>query len=93
MAGVPETPGGMIGLLLATALRSVSGLGSRGAERRARRQAEHDERMARRQRQQWLELVQRQMARGRAGDASQQDAITALRGRGGRSSKLDREFF
>jgi hypothetical protein len=65
----------------------------RRAEAQAAKQAERtrraDERAARAQLQQWREMVERQMSRGHAGNASAEEAAAALRGRGGRVSPLD----
>ena len=65
--------------------------GSGAPDVRAR--AEEEARASRAQQKKWLEEVSRQMARGKAGDASQKDARAALRGRGGRPSKLDDRMF
>jgi hypothetical protein len=64
-----------------------------GARARARGRARADERTSRRRQQQWLDGVRRQKARGEAGDATQDEARAALRGRGGRQSELDERFF
>jgi hypothetical protein len=56
---------------------------------RARRQARAAERASRARQQQWFEGMQRQMARGKGGYASPEEARKALRGRGGRRSPLD----
>jgi hypothetical protein len=63
------------------------------AKRQAAQQASENERKAKEQRRKWLEHVRKQMARGEAGDASQEDARSALRGRGGRPNPLDDQFF
>ena len=84
--------GSMLGLVIVGLLQSVSGSSVRRAKRRARREAAHAEHKARLQRQQWFALMQKQMARGSAGDASPDEARAALRGSGGRASKLDKEF-
>jgi hypothetical protein len=68
-----------------------------GSERRARaraaQEALEDERASLNQQRKWREEVEHQMARGRAGFASEADARAALRGKGGRSSNLDRRKF
>jgi hypothetical protein len=83
----------MVATLVVGILQSAASSRLRGAERRARAQAEREEREARKQRREWLEYVARQMSIGEAGDASQELAQEALRGAGGRPSKLDEEFF
>ena len=62
-------------------------------EARLRREAARAEHAARVQRQQWFELMQKQMARGTAGDATAEEAVAALHGSGGNSSTHDKEFF
>jgi hypothetical protein len=66
-----------------------------GAGRRsqARWKAREDQRASQAQQKKWLEQVSRQMARGTAGDASQEDARAALQGRGGKPSDLDDKWF
>lgn len=59
----------------------------------AKRQARQDQRASQAQQKKWLEQVSRQMARGQAGDASQEDARAALRGRGGKPSDMDDQWF
>jgi hypothetical protein len=66
---------------------------ARDAARRARRQTESNERIQREQRRQWFEQVQRQNVRGHAGNATQEEARAALRGRGGRPNPLDDRWF
>jgi hypothetical protein len=73
---------------------SLFGLGSQGRARgRAARQARADERASRRQRQEWFDVVERQKTRGDAGNATQEEAREALRGRGGRPNPLDERRF
>jgi hypothetical protein len=89
--------GTVIGLLLSAVIQLVVGIlrlvfrlltaGSVAAKRGAA------ERASRRQQQKWLEDVQRQMARGKAGNASEKDAQAALRGSGGRPSKFDDRWY
>jgi hypothetical protein len=70
------------------------GLGSeRRARARAARKARADQRASREQQRKWFEAVERQKARGEAGFASELEARAALRGRGGRPSKLDGRWF
>ena len=57
------------------------------------RQARADQRASRRRQQEWFEAVARQRARGHAGFASEAEARSALAGRGGRPSNLDRRRF
>ena len=68
-----------------------------GSEQRARaraaRKARADERASREQQRKWFEAVERQKARGEAGFASEAEAQAALRGKGGRPSKLDDDWF
>jgi hypothetical protein len=64
-----------------------------GGKAAARRKAREDQRASEAQQKKWLEQVSRQMARGTAGDASQEDARAALRGRGGKPSDLDDKWF
>lgn len=66
---------------------------ARDAARLARRQMEISERIQQEQRRQWLEMVQRQNVRGHAGNATQEEAREALRGRGGRANPLDNRWF
>src|SRR3954454_482517 len=69
-------------------------MGSLSAARgRAARKARADERASREQQQKWLEAVERQKARGDADFASEAEARAALRGKGGRPSKLDDRWF
>ncbi len=60
---------------------------------RAARKARADERASREQQQKWFAAVARQKARGEAGFASEAEAQAALRGKGGRPSKLDERWF
>jgi RPA family protein len=62
-------------------------------ERQARERAEQQAAAAEQQRQKWFEQVERQMARGTAGNASREHARAALRGRGGRPNPLDDTLF
>jgi len=57
------------------------------------RRARKDRREHARAEEAALKLVQGQMARGRAGDATEAQAHEALRGRGGRANKLDERWF
>jgi hypothetical protein len=57
------------------------------------RQARADQRASRRRQQEWFEAVARQRARGHAGFADEAEARSALAGRGGRPSNLDRRRF
>jgi hypothetical protein len=63
------------------------------ARGRATRKARADERASRQQQQKWHEAVERQKARGDADFASEAEARAALRGKGGRPSKLDDRWF
>lgn len=63
------------------------------ARRRAIRQSRRAELRARELANEKLQQVERQMARGAAGDASQEEAREALRGRGGRANPLDERWF
>jgi hypothetical protein len=87
----------MLGDIVVSAGRDAVSLWRWGAARRARAQAEQDARAAERevraQHEKWLKMVEQQMARGRAGDASQQEAQAALSGRGGRPNELDDRWF
>jgi hypothetical protein len=86
-------PLSLLGILIAGVVQSASASRIRGAERRARWEAARAEHQARLRRQQWYSLVQQQLARGSAGDASADQAMAALRGSGGRVSKQDEEYF
>lgn len=79
--------------ILRPVVRLVFGSSSRGAERRAAHAIRKAEREARQQRREWFDAVERQKTRGDAGDATQDEAIEALRGRGGRSNPLDERKF
>jgi len=63
------------------------------AQARAGSNAREAERKAEAQRQEWMDIVRQQHARGRAGPASQDKARAALRGRGGRPNPLDDRWF
>jgi hypothetical protein len=63
------------------------------ARNRAVADARAGDRQARRQRRQWFDLVERQRVRGHAGNATQEEARAALRGRGGRPNPLDDRWF
>jgi hypothetical protein len=86
---VAQTGSDVIGLWLRARARKAQAQ----AQRLAEQQARENERKAKDQRRKWLEHVRKQMARGEAGDASQEDARAALRGRGGRPNPLDDQFF
>jgi hypothetical protein len=60
---------------------------------RTSRRAQAHERASRRQRDEWVEQVRRQKARGGARDATEAEAVAVLRGRGGRRSPLDDRKF
>jgi hypothetical protein len=64
-----------------------------GARRRATHNARVAERASRKQQQKWFEDIEQQKARGDAGFASEDEAQVALRGKGGRPSKLDDQWF
>jgi hypothetical protein len=66
---------------------------ARTAMEAAAQKALADERAALKQQQAWFEEVARQKARGQAGFASEAEARAALRGKGGRNSKLDGRKF
>ena len=59
---------------------------ARRAEKRARREAEA-------QQKKWRDLVERQKVRGEAGNATYEEAAEALRGAGGRPNPLDQRKF
>ena len=71
-------------------LRWMVGLSPR---QRAERRAQARDRASRRQRDEWVQRVREQNARGRARDATEAEAQAALRGRGGRRSPLDDRKF
>jgi hypothetical protein len=71
-------------------LRWMVGLSPR---QRANRRAQARERASRRQREEWIQRVREQSARGRAREATEAEAQAALRGRGGRRSPLDDRKF
>ena len=71
-------------------LRWMIGLSPR---QRANRRAQARERASRRQREEWVRQVRAQKARGGARDATEAEAVAALRGRGGRRSSLDDRKF
>ena len=71
-------------------LRWMMGLSPR---QRANRRAQARERASRRQREEWVRQVREQRARGGARDATEAEAVAALRGRGGRRSPLDDRKF
>jgi hypothetical protein len=84
-----ELVGGLWNLGAQT-MRDAETLSTQANAARAARAAERASRM---QQQKWLDDVRRQNARGKAGNASPEDAAAALRGRGGRPNKLDNEWF
>src|SRR4051812_36668392 len=96
-----EMLGSAVGDVVRVAFRVTFGvgmfalrMGSLGFARgRAARQARAGERASRRQQKTWFEAVERQKARGDAGFASEAEAQAALRGKGGRQSKLDDRMF
>jgi hypothetical protein len=57
------------------------------------RKALEDARASRKQQQEWFEEVARQKSRGKAGFADEAEAVAALRGKGGRPSNLDDQWF
>jgi uncharacterized protein HemX len=75
---------------------SLAGLGQ-GRARRERRRAQHQARVAEReaekQHQKWRELVERQNVRGKAGNATYDEAAEALHSAGGRPNPLDQRKF
>jgi hypothetical protein len=87
----------MLGEALADLIRLVFGGVARlmawdrsSSLRRASERAARDaERRAEKQMKEWRELVERQMSRGKAGNATQEQAQEALRGRGGLPNPLD----
>ncbi len=89
--------GQAVGEILGMILLSISQAGQRMAAARERAKAEQKAREAeaasRAQQERWLEEVNRQKARGHAGNASPETARAALGGRGGRPSKLDDRWF
>lgn len=99
MSGPPQGGGifTIFGILIGGLLEASEASRLRGVEKRARARAVKDARKAERasqaQRQRGLDEVRRQMARGDAGDATQEDARAALRGSGGRRSELDDRWF
>jgi len=66
---------------------------ARSARRQAQAAQERAEVEARLEARRQMEFVERQMSRGRAGDASEAQAQEALRGRSGRANKLDEWWF
>lgn len=96
-AGEPGFVGEAVGDILGSVVRDTMMVWRWGAARRARTRAEREaleaERKALAQHQKWLDTVTNQMARGKAGDASPEEAAAALRGRGGRPNKLDDKWF
>jgi hypothetical protein len=59
----------------------------------AQRQLREQEKLSREKQRLWRAEVERQMADGQAGDASQEDATPGLSGSGGRRSELDNRWF
>jgi hypothetical protein len=59
----------------------------------AQRQLREQEKLSREKQRLWRAEVERQMADGQAGDASQEDATAGLSGSGGRRSELDNRWF
>jgi hypothetical protein len=59
----------------------------------AQRQLREQEKLSREKQRLWRAEVERQMADGQAGDASQEDATAGLSGSGGRRSELDDRWF
>src|SRR4051794_23944490 len=97
LAMLGESISGLVGGVLRCSFRTGMFLYRVSALSGARTSATHDARIAEResrdQQQKWLEAVERQKARGDAGFASEADAQAALRGKGGRPSKLDDRWF
>jgi hypothetical protein len=56
-------------------------------------QLREQEKLSREKQRLWRAEVERQMADGQAGDASQEDATAGLSGSGGRRSELDNRWF
>jgi len=96
-AGEPGFVGEAVGDILGSVVRDTMMVWRWGSARRERarndRNAAETERKALAQHQKWLQAVTNQMARGKAGDASPEEAAAALRGRGGRPNKLDEKWF
>jgi len=66
---------------------------ARAEQRRAERASRQAERQAAELARERLRRVEEQMARGKAGDATEAQAREALQGRGGRPNKLDERMF
>jgi hypothetical protein len=96
-ANEPELVTSVLGILLEGVLGRRAASKRREAARLAMelavKEAREQERRSQQQQRQWRDEVQRQMSRGRAGDASPQSARDALGGRGGRRSELDDRWF
>ena len=94
-------PGGGIFTILGMLIGDLHGYAvtsrQRKAELKAQRQQQKAARAAERaslaRQQRWLEEVQREQSRGSARDATEAEALEALRGRGGRHSDLDNRRF